>query len=73
VTSFAVFKLVDTMVGIRVSPEEEVSGLDRSEHGADSYPEFVFQELVAEPEQLDPVGSNGHKHSGTRSGTTQEH
>jgi Amt family ammonium transporter len=60
VTSFAVFKLVDRLVGIRVSLEEEISGLDRSEHGADSYPEFVFQELVAEPRQLDPVGSNGH-------------
>ncbi len=60
VTSFAVFKLVDKLVGIRVSAEEEISGLDRSEHGADSYPEFVFQELVAEPKALDPVGSNGH-------------
>jgi Amt family ammonium transporter len=60
VISFAVFKLVDRLVGIRVAPEEEISGLDRSEHGADSYPEFVFQELVAEPEDLDPVGSNGH-------------
>ena len=60
VTSFVVFKLVDRLVGIRVSAEEEVSGLDRSEHGTDSYPEFVFQELVAEPQDLDPVGSNGH-------------
>ncbi len=59
-TSFAVFKLVDRLVGIRVSLEEEISGLDRSEHGTDSYPEFVFQELVAEPSDLDPVGSNGH-------------
>jgi Amt family ammonium transporter len=60
VTSFAVFLLVDKLVGIRVSAEEELSGLDRSEHGTDSYPEFVFQELVAEPRDLDPVGSNGH-------------
>ncbi len=60
VTSYAVFVLVDKLVGIRVSPEEELSGLDRSEHGTDSYPEFVFQEQVAEPRDLDPVGSNGH-------------
>ncbi len=60
VTSIAVFMLVDKLVGIRVSEEEELSGLDRSEHGTDSYPEFVFQELVAEPSDLDPVGSNGH-------------
>jgi Amt family ammonium transporter len=59
VTSFAVFKLVDVLVGIRVSPEEELAGLDRSEHGTDVYPEFVFQEQVAAPELLDPVGGSG--------------
>jgi Amt family ammonium transporter len=55
VTSFAVFKLVDLLVGIRVSPEEELAGLDRSEHNVEVYPEFVFQEQVAAPEFLDPV------------------
>jgi len=35
-------------------------GLDRSEHGGDAYPEFTFQETIAPPELLDPVGSNGH-------------
>ena len=60
ITSFLVFKLVDLLVGIRVSPEEEIAGLDRSEHGGEAYPEFVFQEQVAAPELLDPVGSNGH-------------
>ncbi|MDJ0960719.1 MAG: ammonium transporter [Acidimicrobiia bacterium] len=58
VTSFAVFKLVDVLVGIRVSPEEEVEGLDRSEHGGEAYPEFLFQEQVAPKEALDPVGGN---------------
>jgi Amt family ammonium transporter len=60
VTSWMVFKLVDVLVGIRVSPEEERAGLDRSEHGGEAYPEFLFQEQVASPELLDPVGSNGH-------------
>ena len=59
VTSFIVFKLIDLTVGMRVSPEEEREGLDRSEHGAEAYPEFVFQEQVADPKDLDPVGSNG--------------
>ena len=45
---------------MRVSPEEEAEGLDRSEHGGEAYPEFVFQEQVADPKDLDPVGSNGH-------------
>lgn len=59
VTSFIVFKLVDITVGMRVTPEEEREGLDRSEHGGEAYPEFVFQEQVADPAALDPVGSNG--------------
>ncbi len=59
VTSFAVFKLVDATVGMRVGREEELSGLDRSEHDSDAYPEFVFQEQLADPKLLDPVGSNG--------------
>jgi hypothetical protein len=29
-----------------VSKEEELAGLDRSEHGNDAYPEFVFQHEV---------------------------
>ena len=28
-------------VGLRVSPEEEMEGLDLSEHGANSYPDFA--------------------------------
>ena len=32
----------------------------RSEHGGEAYPEFVFQEQIAPPELLDPVGSNGN-------------
>jgi Amt family ammonium transporter len=58
-TSFAVFKLIDVTHGMRVSEEEEREGLDRSEHGGTAYPEFVFQETIAPPAALDPVGSNG--------------
>lgn len=55
-TSFTIFKLINMTVGLRVSPEEEIEGLDRSEHGGEAYPEFVFQELVADKRLLDPVG-----------------
>jgi Amt family ammonium transporter len=58
--SFVIFKVLDLTIGLRVSPDEERMGLDRSEHGAQAYPEFVFQEQVADPKALDPVGSNGH-------------
>ncbi len=55
-TSFAVFKIVDLAMGIRVSESEEIIGLDRSEHGGSAYPEFVFLEQVADAHDLDPVG-----------------
>jgi Amt family ammonium transporter len=59
-TSFLVFKIIDATVGMRVTATEEHDGLDRSEHGGEAYPEFVFQEQVARPRDLDPVGTNGH-------------
>jgi Amt family ammonium transporter len=40
VTAFFVFKITDVIIGIRISPEEELEGLDISEHGTISYPEF---------------------------------
>jgi Amt family ammonium transporter len=39
-TGFVMFKLIDMVVGIRVSPEEEAEGLDYGEHGARAYPDF---------------------------------
>ena len=39
--SFILFKLVDMAVTLRVSPEEEMEGLDFSEHGGNAYPDFV--------------------------------
>ena len=38
--SFIVFKLIDKTIGLRVSPEEELQGLDVGEHGANAYPDF---------------------------------
>jgi Amt family ammonium transporter len=52
-SSYAVFKLIDKTIGMRVSPEEEIAGLDRMEHGMEAYPEFLEQ--VAPAELLDPV------------------
>jgi Amt family ammonium transporter len=52
-TSLVVFKAIDLIHGMRVSPEEETLGLDRSEHGGVAYPEFTFQETIAPPELLD--------------------
>ena len=37
---FIMFKLIDKTIGLRVSAEEEVEGLDSSEHGGNAYPDF---------------------------------
>jgi Amt family ammonium transporter len=39
-TGFVLFKLIDMVVGLRVSAEEELEGLDYGEHGARAYPDF---------------------------------
>ena len=40
ITMGAVFKLIDMTVGLRVSEEEEIKGLDIGEHGMESYSGF---------------------------------
>jgi Amt family ammonium transporter len=39
-TAFVMFKIISATVGLRVSPEEEMEGLDLSEHGGSAYPDF---------------------------------
>ena len=43
-TGFLLFYVLKHTVGIRVSPEEELVGLDISEHGIVTYPDFVYTE-----------------------------
>jgi Amt family ammonium transporter len=43
-TAFLMFKLIDKTVGLRVSAEEELAGLDVTEHAGNAYPDF---ELVS--------------------------
>ncbi len=38
---YALFKAMDLVFGIRVTPEEELQGLDIPEHGTPAYPEFT--------------------------------
>lgn len=38
--AFIMFKLIDITIGLRVSPEEELEGLDFTEHGGNAYPDF---------------------------------
>lgn len=41
---YALFKILDKVMGIRVSPQEELAGLDISEHGTKAYPNFPYVE-----------------------------
>lgn len=38
--AFTMFKLIDKTIGLRVSKEEELEGLDYTEHGGIAYPDF---------------------------------
>jgi Amt family ammonium transporter len=48
ITMFALFSILKATVGIRVSKKEELEGMDISEHGTISYPEFGAP-LMGEP------------------------
>ena len=43
VVSYVVWFIIDKIMGIRVSPESEEAGLDKSELGMEAYPEFSSQ------------------------------
>lgn len=40
--SFIIFKILDWTIGLRVSEEHEIAGLDVVEHGISAYPEFMI-------------------------------
>ncbi|MDD3027020.1 MAG: ammonium transporter [Erysipelotrichaceae bacterium] len=43
VTCFITFNVIKHTVGLRVTPEEEIRGLDIGEHGSEAYPEFTLK------------------------------
>jgi len=55
-TAFLMFKLIDKTVGLRVSPEEEMEGLDFTEHAGNAYPDFTIQ---SHDSSYSYVGSSG--------------
>lgn len=44
---FVLFKVMDLAFGIRVSPQEELQGLDLVEHGTPAYPEFSRRRITS--------------------------
>jgi Amt family ammonium transporter len=64
------FKLIDKVVGIRVSPEEEIEGLDYGEHGARAYPDFQIVSSTASGAGSSPmVGREGWISAGKAAAT----
>ncbi len=53
-TCFLLFQLIKRTIGLRVSAEEEISGLDLGEHKANSYPDFA----PSHPGGILPVGGS---------------
>jgi Amt family ammonium transporter len=49
---FAMFKLISATIGLRVTPEEEMEGLDLGEHGAIAYPDFALSPSSGGPSML---------------------
>lgn len=52
------FKVIDLVIGMRVSKEEEMAGLDLCEHGASAYPDFQTVHFGA---MFNPDEGNGNR------------
>jgi Amt family ammonium transporter len=44
VICFGIFKVVDMVVGLRATDNEQIDGLDFAEHAANAYPDFQTTE-----------------------------
>jgi Amt family ammonium transporter len=60
-SSYIIFKLIDMTVGMRASDEDQIRGLDISEHAAAGYPDFApsatASEQMAYPTPTRPVSA----------------
>jgi len=56
--SFIILKIVDAIVGVRIGPEDEMTGLDLSQHGEEGY-EMGF-EVIATPTLSERTGGISH-------------
>jgi Amt family ammonium transporter len=59
VAFYAFFKLVDAVIGNRVSAETEIAGLDLPEMGALAYPEFAVSSSAIGGWSVPPAGASG--------------
>jgi Amt family ammonium transporter len=62
--SFIIFKVIDMTVGMRASDEDQIRGLDISEHAAAGYPDFApsvsaGEQMTVSPPASTPVPTGG--------------
>ncbi len=62
-TAFVMFKAIDKIVGLRVSPEEELEGLDYTEHGGIAYPDFGISTHGGIASDSPALFSHGENHT----------
>ncbi|MFZ3047618.1 MAG: ammonium transporter [Desulfatirhabdiaceae bacterium] len=55
--AYGLFKLIDMTIGLRVSPEEEMEGLDVAEHGGIAYPDFEVSSHGGGGEGMGPASA----------------
>ncbi|MDF2955118.1 MAG: Ammonia channel protein AmtB [Candidatus Alkanophagales archaeon MCA70_species_2] len=74
-TGFLLFYALEKTAGLRVSPEEELLGLDIGEHGVVAYPDFVYAE-TARPlvvrRAVTPAEADGGEEEKQRGGAQHE-
>jgi Amt family ammonium transporter len=66
VVSLIFWKIIDAVLGVRVSAEEELEGLDAAEHGNVAYPDFVTVTAKSSSIISGVVGEVGEAHAGVR-------
>ncbi len=64
--SLVLLKIVDALVGVRISAEEEITGLDLTQHGEEAYetgPDLFGTPRFAERASISPQASRAHAHN----------
>jgi Amt family ammonium transporter len=60
-TCYLLFKVLSKTIGLRVSREEELEGLDLAEHGGTAYPDFEVSSRGTMPAGSIPVTANAYQ------------
>jgi ammonium transporter, Amt family len=51
-SSYAVFKIIDLTIGMKVSADDQITGLDFADHSANAYPNFTITESITDEDNI---------------------